>query len=216
MVFMAQINFENSNSGNQSLSPKTGILMLFVSVDYSNFRAKDQSWFKVVYEANPESGASRDERPQVDKDFLPVARLVPEVIEHLRWDGADLLMEKFPLLNSLSAGERDKILTWWQKASKRSEARFDDVHQICCSDDEQAREACVRATFYANGISFDQARKVDGHYKHLVDYAAEWEVLWKLAGLNRFLPNEKRQLYICIHRRNLAEFDFSKCAAVFL
>lgn len=48
MVFVAQVNFENVNSCNQSLTPKSGVLMLFVSGEYKNFRAKDQSWYKLI------------------------------------------------------------------------------------------------------------------------------------------------------------------------
>lgn len=228
MVFVAQINFENSNSVFQiqnrsvpsspsaqaplTLSPKTGVLMLFLSADYTKQRAKDHSWYRIIYEANPSATPwdGLEGRP------LPVAQLVPELIDHLI--SADCL-ETVPWIESLEAGDRDKTLTMFRKACTDQrvdiDERLKDAHQICCSD-EQAREACIVAAFYANGISFDQARKADGHYKHLVDYAVEWEVLWKLAGLERVLPGEKRQLFICILRQNLLEFDFSKCVAVFL
>lgn len=211
MIFLAQVNFESSNSCDQSISPDSGVLMLFISVDYTNFRAKDQSWYKLIYEPNLDS-AENIENAEANKDFLPVAKLVPDAIEQLRWVDIELLMEKLPL-DSLAA--RDKVITWFKFASSCVEERLKDAHQICCSD-EQSQEACVMAAFYANGISFDQARKADVHYKHLVDYSSEWVVLWRLGGLGRFLPDEKRQLFICILRQNLVDLDFSKCSAVFL
>ncbi len=212
MVFVGQVNFENANSCNQSLTPKSGVLMLFVSGEYKNFRAKDQSWFKLVYSANPDN-AKTSADPGVPK-LSPVAELVPQSVDCLRSFDASVLMKKLPELDSIP--ERDKVLTWFSSKSKRAKELLKDAHQICCSEDEQSREACVIAAFYANGISFDQARKADVHYKHLVDYASEWEVLWRLGGLWRLLPDETRQLFICISRVNLADFEFSKSIAVFL
>ncbi len=215
MVFWAQVNFENLKLTSPPL-PNRGMLLLFLSEDYTSFRPKDQSWYRVVYLPNPETMAVNAEASHDSHWSVPITPLVFEQFEYFLPSDVEQLVTKVPLFNTLSSEERVLVLNWFSETLKRSAEKINQSHQFCCTFAEQSHEACIIASFHANGITFDQLRRADGHYKHLVDRAAEWVVLWKLGGLEHLMPREKRQLFICIHQKNLEEFDFSKCAAIFL
>ncbi len=89
-------------------------------------------------------------------------------------------------------------------------------HELFPASGERSFLACVMAAFHANGISFDEKRSQDPHYRHLVDAANDWLVVWKIAGPPLMNFAEKRELYICMRREDLQRLDFDKCAAVFL
>jgi uncharacterized protein YwqG len=215
MVFWAQVNLENLKFTSPQL-PNHGMLLLFLSEDYTSFRPKDQSWYRVVYLPNPETMAINAEASHDSNWSAPTMPLFFEQVEYLLPCDAEQLATKAPLFNTLSSEERAGVLNWFSETLKRSAETINQSHQFCCTYSEPSHEACIIASFHANGITFDQLRKADGHYKHLVDAATEWVVFWKLGGLECLLPREKRQLFICIHQKNLEEFDFSKCAAIFL
>ncbi|MDZ4833611.1 MAG: DUF1963 domain-containing protein [Candidatus Melainabacteria bacterium] len=217
MVFWAQINLEDLNLNGQSSTPKNGILMLFVSIEYTLAPPKSQSWYKVLYYRNDELVEYSEENASIAQRIMSVAELVPDAVKQLRWNGdVDSLKAKIPALQSLSRSELDKVLSWLKETSSSADETLNGAQQICEFDSAQSRDVCIMAAFHANGITFNETRKVDVHYKHLVDAAEEWQVLWKLGGLAHVMPDEKRQLFICIQRQNLIDLDFSKCSAVFL
>ncbi len=186
--------------------PTTGVLMLFVSPQYQAFKAKDASWYKLIY--LPES---RLLQPQVEGGLQECAlsvnclQFVPEE-------------RRERLLSGLEGEDAVRVLDWFSQSEKGWSRRLSEGQQLLFANQNELtdwRRAGTVAAFHANGISFDKDRERDPHYKHLVDAAADWIAIWRISGLADRIA-ERRALYVCIRRENLIELEFLNGCLVFL
>lgn len=208
MQFWAQINFEQMGGimGGLKNCPRHGVLMLFISRDYRSFKAKDQGWYRLVFRTEDLEA----EIVEALSDPHSAYELKPERLEYVPPE----------LLHSAAANiepdERDAVEAWLQGWKDKIDLRMADCQQILGVESMKAREALIVAAFHANGISYDLARRADSHYKHLVDAAEQMVVLWRLGGLQRLLPGEKRELFICMTYEDLINSEFQRCVPVWL
>jgi uncharacterized protein YwqG len=201
MQFLAQLNF--GEFGGVENCPAGGILMLFISRDYQSFRPKDQSWYRLMFKnESAETAAVSREDNQYSLSAKRVEYLPEECMRNV--------------VLAVRTGEQDYVEAWLKALQKDFEAEMADCQQVLGIASKKASEAAIMAAFHTNGITFDQTRKADPSYSHLVDYAKELVVLWRLGGMHRFFPAEKRDLFICINREDLIKNDFVKCSPVFL
>ncbi|MBX9668894.1 MAG: hypothetical protein K2X93_14815 [Candidatus Obscuribacterales bacterium] len=183
-----------------------GILMLFVSPHYQSFKDKDSSWYKLIYR--------------------PLAELSPSQIEG-GWSEFALMgscVQFVPaenqksLLATLGEKELPDVVDWLKQGSNGWSNGLSDGQQLLFSGENVMadwRRAAVVAAFHANGISYDEHRENDPHYKHLVDAAADWIAIWRMSGLTGRIA-ERRTLYVCIRREDLIKLEFSHGSLVFL
>jgi len=202
LQFWAQVNLEDVR-GLNDCPAATGVLMLLISPDYQTFRPKDQSWYKVLFRETGDTAAS------VEPSASPQFALEFEKVEYVPVD------KHGAVLNGIDDSERGAVEAWLTAKNREMEAAA-SCHQFLGIESFKAGEACIMSAFHANGITFDQVRKSDPHYSHLVDGAAQLVVLWRLGGLSRVFPGEKRDLFICIDHQDLIKMDFQRCSAVFL
>lgn len=208
MQFWAQINFEQMGGvmGGLKDCPRHGVLMLFISKDYRSFKPKDQGWYRLVYRTEDL------EREIVDALADPHSpyQLKPERLEYVP---PERLHEAAA---EIETDERAAVEAWLQGWKSKIDARLADCQQVLGIESMKEREALIIAAFHANGITYDLARRADPHYKHLVDAAEQMVVLWRLGGLQRLLPNEKRELFICMAYQDLINSEFQRCLPVLL
>ncbi len=183
-----------------------GILMLFVSPHYQSFKEKDSSWYKLIYR--------------------PLAELTPSQIEG-GWSEFALTCSRVQfvpaesqksLLSTLGDTELPDLVDWLKRASSGWSDGLSDGQQLLFSGENVMadwRRAAVVAAFHANGISHDEQRENDPHYKHLVDSATDWIAVWRISGLAERIA-ERRTLYVCIRREDLIKLEFAHGSIVFL
>jgi uncharacterized protein YwqG len=208
MRFWAQINFEDLGGpmGGVKDCPAHGVLMLFISSDYQTFRAKEANWYRLVYKTEDLEREVIEALSDPHSEYALVARRL-EYVPPERLHSA---------VETIDACEREMVEEWLKGWKAKIDERMSDCQQVLGIESAKAQEACVIAAFHANGITFDQTRKADPHYKHLVDAASQWVVLWRLGGLDRLVPGEKRELFVCIGQEDLIKTDFLRCVPVFL
>lgn len=201
MQFWAQINFQELPAAENC--PRTGVLMLFISADYQLFRPKDQTWYRLIYCHDVASAHP------VGQNF-PQFGLVAERHEYTDCHGV------LKRLVQLRSEERASVESWLKVDGRRSKEELADKHQITGIRSQSAEEAEMMAAFHANGITFDQTRRTDPHYSHLLEAACQWVIFWRLSGIAKVFPQERRELFIALRLADLIKSDFSKCSPVFL
>ena len=75
---------------------------------------------------------------------------------------------------------------------------------------ESLELARVKAAFFANGISYSDARRADDHYSHLVDQSEKWFVLFKLRENSLLKVTDNRDILFTIRYDDFQNGDFEK------
>lgn len=70
--------------------------------------------------------------------------------------------------------------------------------------------ARVKAAFFANGISYSDARRADDHYSHLVEQSDFWFVLFKLRENSLLKVTDNRDILFTIRYDDFRNGDFEK------
>lgn len=208
MQFWAQINFENMGGtmGGLKHCPSHGVLMLFISRDYKSFKPKDQSWYRLVYKTEDLDREIIESLSDPHSSYILEAQRFEYVpVERLRL-----------VLETINPIERPLVEAWLKAWKAGLDERFAGRQQVLGIETAESAEACVIAAFHANGISYDKTRRADSHYKHLVDIAEQMVVVWRLGGLDRLVPGEKRDLFICMTQEDLINCEFLRCVPVFI
>lgn len=201
MILFGQLDFLELRGCFEETDSKLpdGILKVFLSPNYKQFRHKEAGWFKTLF--------SRDNANIATQTFPMRGRLtfyLPPDFDTTRSQSDHSQISE----NHLNEKVRGLINNFNEY--------FVGTDYILGEPDKTAVESCVIAAFHANGISYDDKRRNDSCYRHLVEDAASWRVLWKSGRVCLVFPEEKRELYICIRSDDLQNGDFSKCLPVFL
>ncbi|MBI1269915.1 hypothetical protein GC174_05740 [bacterium] len=70
--------------------------------------------------------------------------------------------------------------------------------------------ARVKAAFFANGISYSDARRADDHYSHLVEQSDSWFVLFQLRESSLLKVTDNRDILFTIRYDDFRNGDFEK------
>jgi uncharacterized protein YwqG len=209
MKFVGEVDFARLPPLNES-APKEGVLMLFLSPTYRGFRAKEAGWFKVLFGKN---NGQADYHAQLNTEPLLVFK--PRATFYLPLTAAKAIASACSQGDHNLSGQEPDWATINSFICTFNE-HFVGSHYILGEPGVAAKQSLIVAAFHANGISYDDKRRNDPHYAHLIEDAASWTVLWKIGELASVFPGENRELYICIRKDDLQEGDISKCSPVFL
>jgi Domain of unknown function (DUF1963). len=183
--------------------PTSGVIRVFISPHYKQFREKDSGWFKILFSEVADSSISWTEALQI--------RLLARTTAYL-----PINFEKRCAQSDHNQTGENGFPTRMSNFVSTFNEHFVGTDYILGEPSNDAMESRVIAAFHANGISYDNKRRNDSCYRHLLEDAASWRVLWKSGRVSLVFPDEKRELYICIRSDDLQNGDFGKCRPVFL
>lgn len=184
--------------------PTSGVIRVFISPLYKQFREKDSGWFKVIFSSVADSSAGWTQALRLRQINARTSAYLPINFE-VRCAQSD---HNQTVENGISRGMSNFVSSFNE--------HFVGTDYILGEPNNAAIESRVVAAFHANGISYDDKRRNDSCYRHLIEDAASWRVLWKSGRVSLVFPDEKRELYICIRSDDLQNGDFGKCRPVFL
>lgn len=214
MVLFGQLDFEELAPILDCLPvkgselPARGVITLYISRNYNQLRAKDSGWFKIHFREAHSQADGGTQNPRV--------RLKARLANYLPCSTGEKLYEAICSQSDHNRNGKNGALARISDFIDRFNEHLVGTDYILGEPDNAAKEACVIAAFHANGISYDDKRRNDSCYHHLVEDAASWRVLWKSGLVSLVFPEEKRELYICVRSDDLQNRDFGKCRPVFL
>ena len=80
----------------------------------------------------------------------------------------------------------------------------------------KAKQARQMAAFFANGISYSEARAKDEHYSHLVKESKRWFVLFKLRENSICEVSDKKDILFCIRYDDFTNSHFERGRPIIL
>ena len=157
--FVGQLNFADFDLSNMA-PVETGLLSIFLSDRHRLFPAKDASCFKIIWQPDyPDS-----------PNLVSLARA---------WQitGSRQYLLATDLVSDLCTKQiRSEIQSWIGQHNSRS---VGDGY-LMLDEHPRLSEGKEISAFSANGITYNQARAADSCYKHLIEAASDWRLLWKL------------------------------------
>lgn len=146
------------------------LIQIFLSRNIDSFREKDSSWFHIGCSSRQESSMGLDRSSfSVAPDFNHSFFFASQVIDQLKFkelvDSKDLAANTSLMYELLELFDKFNLFLY-----------KDNARDLLL----QFKMARQKAAFFANGISYSDARARDAHYDHLVTEANRWFVLFKL------------------------------------
>lgn len=199
MEFVGQINFAHMPAAIHSVIER-GLMLVFRCIDH--YPAKDKAGFRVVWIDCPEekSGSYRTAPVPtlINKEKLLSGNVVPVYKKQLLIkELSDLNLSASDILNI-----EDYILQF------NDSRRY--AHQLLGPEDMRSAEAKLVCAFAANGITFDQQRKVDPMFEHLVKAADQWQLLWRIGEDWSNYRSRAGELLVMIHSEDLKSGNLGK------
>lgn len=194
MLFVAQINFAELPKCSLNKA-EVGLFMLFWNALRDFSTPKDKRAFSCVWIPQPETKTFCPSDIEGTTVCPPLALKFStgwSLPEHeAAWNDSGLEEKVWSKVAEGLRGERS--LQIFGQAGKR----FDSLQEI--------------AAFAGNGITWNEARRSDPCFSHLVSVAPEWELLMQMTFPPEANPGSgARSMHLLIRREDLAQYDYAR------